>query len=64
MIKAQGGEEKEKYGDWLIKKWLEKLIKEYGNRYGIANLKNMRKFYIIFKKNYTLCSQSNLSCTY
>ena len=50
LIKAQGGEEKAKYDDGLIKKWSEKLTKEYGNGYGITNLKNMRKFYIIFKK--------------
>ena len=60
LIKAQGGEEKAKYGDGLIKKWSEKLTKEYGNGYKIANLKNMRKFYIMFRKSYTECSQSNL----
>ena len=60
LIKAQGGEEKAKYGDGLIKKWSEKLTKEYGNGYKIANLKNMRKFYIMFRKSYTACSQSNL----
>ena len=61
LIKAQGGEEKAKYGNGLIKKWSEKLTKEYGNGYKIANLKNMRKFYIMFRKSYTVCSQSNLS---
>ena len=61
LIKAQGGEEKAKYGDGLIKKWSEKLTKEYGNGYKIANLKNMRKFHIMFRKSYTACSQSNLS---
>lgn len=61
LIEAQGGVEKAKYGDRLIKKWSEKLTKEYGNGYKIANLKNMRKFYIMFRKSYTVCSQSNLS---
>ena len=61
LIKAQGGEEKAKYGDGLIKKWSEKLTKEYVNGYKIANLKNMRKFHIMFRKSYTACSQSNLS---
>lgn len=61
LIEAQDGEEKAKYGDGLIKKWSEKLTKEYGNGYKIANLKNMRKFYIMFRKSYTACSQSNLS---
>ena len=49
LIKAQGGEEKAKYGDGLIKKWSEKLTKEYGNGYSEKNLKRMRKFYIYFK---------------
>ena len=61
LIKAHGGEEKANYGNGLIKKWAEKLTKEYGNGYKIANLKNMRKFYIMFRKSYTACSQSNLS---
>ncbi len=61
LTNAQGGEEKAKYGDGLIKKRSEKLTKEYGNGYKIANLKNMRKFYIMFRKSYTVCSQSNLS---
>ena len=61
LTNAQGGVEKAKYGDGLIKKWSEKLTKEYGNGYKIANLKNMRKFYIMFRKSYTVCSQSNLS---
>ena len=61
LIKAKKKKEKAKYGDGLIKKWSEKLTKEYGNGYKIANLKNMRKFYIMFRKSYTACSQSNLS---
>ena len=61
LIKAQGGEEKAKYGDGLIKKWSEKLTKEYGNNYSYRNLNYMRKFYTYFKKVNTVCSQSNLS---
>ena len=61
LIKAQGGEEKAKYGDGLIKKWSEKLTKEYGYNYSYRNLNYMRKFYTYFKKVNTVCSQSNLS---
>ena len=61
LIEAQGGEEKAKYGDGLIKKWSEKLTKEYGNNYSYRNLNYMRKFYTYFKKVNTVCSQSNLS---
>ncbi len=63
LIKAQGGEEKAKYGDGLIKKWSEKLTKEYGNGYSEKNLKRMRKFYIYFKneKRSTLLTQLSWS---
>ena len=63
LIKAQGGEEKAKYGDELIKKWSEKLTKEYGNGYSEKNLKRMRKFYIYFKneKRSTLLTQLSWS---
>ena len=61
LIKAHGGEEKAKYGDGLIKKWSEKLTKEYGYNYSYRNLNYMRKFYTYFKKVNTVCSQSNLS---
>ena len=43
LIEAQDGEEKAKYGDGLIKKWSEKLTKEYGKGYSEKNLKRMRK---------------------
>ena len=49
LVEAQGGENKTKYGDMLIKKWSKKLMKDYGKGYSITNLKNMRKFYIIQK---------------
>lgn len=61
LIKAQGGEEKAKYGDGLIKKWSEKLTKEYGKGYDISNMKRMRKLYLIFQKGGTPCHQFNLS---
>ena len=51
LIEAQGGEERAKYGDRLIKEYSEKLTKEIGKGYGISNLKNMRQFYLIFRKS-------------
>ncbi len=44
MIEAQGGENKTKYGDMLIKKWSLKLVEQYGSGYNISNLKRMRQF--------------------
>ena len=61
LIEAQGGEEKAKYGDGLIKKWSEKLSKEYGKGYNLTNLKNMRQLYLIIKKSRTSCDQLNLT---
>ena len=45
LIEAQGGEERAKYGNGLIKEYSKKLTKEVGKGYGISNLKNMRQFY-------------------
>ena len=50
LIKAQGGIEKAKYGDGLIKKWSSELSREYGKGYNLTNLKNMRQLYLIIKK--------------
>ena len=61
LIKAQGGEKRAKYGDGLIKKWSKRFVLKYGKGYSSANLKNMRKFYVLFKKSYTVCSQLNLT---
>ena len=41
IVDAQGGEERSKYGDGLIKKYSERLTKEWGKGYSIQNLKNM-----------------------
>ncbi len=49
IIEAQGGEERAKYGDGLIKEYSKSLTLELGKGYGISNLKNMRKFYITQK---------------
>ena len=51
LIEAQGGEERAKYGDNLIKEYSIKLSKEVDKKYGYRNLYNMRKFYLMFKDN-------------
>ena len=50
IVKAQGGEARAKYGNMLIKEYSEKLTKELGKGYTERNLRNMRMFYIKFKK--------------
>ena len=48
LVEAQGGEERAKYGDGLIKEYSRKLTFEADKKYGERNLRNMRKFYLIF----------------
>ena len=56
LIEAQGGEERAKYGDYLIKEYSKRLTKDLGKGYSTRNLKNMRKFYLL-KKGQTLSAQ-------
>ena len=51
LIEAQGGEERAKYGNQLIKKYSIKLTKELGKGYSEMNLKYMRKFYLFQKRH-------------
>lgn len=48
IVEAQGGKEKAKYGNELLKKWAEKLTKEYGKGYDYSNLARFRRFYLCF----------------
>ena len=49
IVDAQGGEERAKYGDSLIKRYSERLIKDIGKGYSTRSLKLMRKFYLFQK---------------
>ena len=57
LIEAQGGEDRAKYGDGLIKKYSKKLNDELGRKYNITTLKRMRQFYLIVEKGATLSHQ-------
>ena len=48
IVEAQGGKEKAKYGNELIKKWAERLTSEYGKGYNYTNLSRFRQFYLSF----------------
>ena len=50
IVEAQGGEKRAKYGNKLIKEYSDKLTKELGKGYKTSNLKNMRQFYLLFRK--------------
>ena len=50
IVEAQGGEKRAKYCDNLIKEYSEKLTMELGKNYSERNLRNMRQFYLILRK--------------
>ena len=39
------------YGEGIIKEYSNKLTNELGKGYGLSNLKNMRKFYLVFSSS-------------
>ena len=49
LIDAQGGEDRAKYGDGLIKEYSKKLTNELGKGYDSTSLKRMRQFYLVIK---------------
>ena len=56
-VEKQGGSNKAEYGTALIKNLSKKMTKEFGKGFTVANLKNMRQFYLIFQKSYALRSE-------
>ena len=61
LIEAQGGENRAKYGDGLIKEYSIKLTNEMGKKYDITILKRMRQFYLLILKGATMSHQLNWS---
>lgn len=57
LIEAQGGENRAKYGDGLIKEYSIKLTKELDKKYNITTLKRIRQFYLLIEKGATLWHQ-------
>ena len=67
LVEAQGGEERAKYGNGLIKEHSKRLTSELGKGYSIQNLKNMRRFYLVVEKRQSLIVQFkslNISWTF
>ena len=61
IVEKQGGADRAKYGDGLIKELSIKMTTDFGSGYDISNLKRMRQFYLRFKKGDTLCHQLSWS---
>ncbi len=61
LIEAQGGEQRAKYGNELIKDYSVRLTKEVGKGYTTTGLKRMRQLYILVEKGATLSHQLSWS---
>ncbi len=64
LVEAQGGRERSKYGDNLIKNWSIELTNIYGKGYDYTNLSRMRQFYIAFENIGTLSQELSWSHYY
>ena len=51
LVEAQGGEEKAKYGNELMKEYSKKLTNELGKGYSVRMLQKMRQFYLLTQKS-------------
>lgn len=56
-----GEKERAEYGKHILSYISKRLTNEFGKGYTIANLRNMRQFYLAFQKRYTLCSELSWS---
>lgn len=57
LMEAQGGKERAKYGDGLIKEYSKKLTLELNKNFSVTLLKNIRQFYLLFEKGPTVSDQ-------
>lgn len=62
IINEQGGNEKTEYGTGLLKELSKQMTTDFGKGFTVANLKNMRQFYLTFPNGYAL--RSELSWTH
>ena len=57
----QQGEDKAKYGTYLIKALSQKLTADFGKGFSQQSIRNMRQFFIVFPIRSTLCSELSWS---
>ena len=62
IIEEQGGNEKAEDGPGLLKELSKQMTQDFGKGFTVANLKNMRQFYLTFPNGYAL--RSELSWTH
>ena len=57
LVEAQGGEERAKYGNGLIKEYSKRLTSELGKGYSVRSLTDMRTFYFFCQKRQSLIAE-------
>ena len=62
IVDEQGGAAKAEYGKGLIRELSKQMTLDFGKGFTVANLKNMRQFYLTFPNGYAL--RSELSWTH
>ena len=66
LVEAQGGEERARYGNGLIKEYSKRLTSELGKGYSVRSLTDMRTFYSFCQKRQSLIAEfkfQNISWT-
>jgi predicted nuclease of restriction endonuclease-like (RecB) superfamily len=61
IVEKQGGAERAEYGSGLLKELSKQLAADFGKGFTVANLKNMRQFYLNFSNGYALRSELSWS---
>ncbi len=52
IVAEQGGNEKSEYGSGLLQELSRRMTQDYGKGFTVANLKNMRQFYLTYRNGY------------
>ena len=61
IVEKQGGETRAEYGAKLLSELSTRMTSDFGKGFTVANLKNMRQFYLTFPNSYTLRSELSWS---
>ena len=61
IVDKQGGEERAAYGANLLQELSKQLTADFGKGFTVANLKNMRQFFLTFSNGYALRSELSWS---
>ena len=61
IVEKQGGEARAEYGSKLLAELSVQMTEDFGKGFTVANLKNMRQFYLTFPNGYALRSELSWS---